>query len=87
MYWPRVMQTPRDKYLLGGIHMTEAASVVNYLLKELAATETGGHLEPNTLVGLSLADIQHNQDGLYRLQHKQFLTNFTDPIQQVRRKV
>ena len=62
---------PRDKFVLGGLHMTDPAYLITYMIKELTATESRGFISDEFLAdigdGLDLEDLYVEQDNIYNL--------------------
>jgi len=85
--WKQVMKVPRDKYVLGGVHMTDPANLITYMLKELTATESRGFVDDNFLryVGskVTLETLYSEQDRLYNLEYKPFWVSRFDPVESV----
>ena len=84
VYYPYIAPTPtRDRYVAGGLHMTNTAFIPTAMLKEITATETRGLLEYNFINTLTLEDLDVAQDDLYNLENKRFWLNQTDPSETV----
>ena len=62
---------PRDKFVLGGLHMTDPANLITYMLKELTATETRGYISDEFLASigndLDLENLYTEQEIIYNL--------------------
>ena len=80
VYFPYVAKTPRNKYVAGGIHLTNAAFLPNFLIKEISATETEGYMAGN-LRNLTIEEVEMDQAALYQFENKRFWFNRTDPIE------
>ena len=70
--WDREMGgEPRDKFVLGGLHMTDPANLITYMLKELTATETRGYISDEFLASigddLDLENLYTEQEIIYNL--------------------
>ena len=70
--WGREMGgEPRDKFVLGGLHMTDPANLITYMLKELTATETRGYISDEFLenigYSLDLETLYREQEAIYNL--------------------
>ena len=61
----------RDKFVLGGLHMTDPANLITYMLKELTATETRGYISDDFLASightLDLENLYEEQEIIYNL--------------------
>ena len=57
--------------MLGGLHMTEPANLITYMLKELTATETRGYISDDFLASigktLDLETLYLEQEIIYNL--------------------
>ena len=62
---------PRDKFVLGGLHMTDPANLITFMIKELTATETRGYISDEFLenIGgsLDLESLYREQEAIYNL--------------------
>ena len=70
--WDREMGgEPRDKFVLGGLHMTDPANLITYMLKELTATETRGYISDEFLASIGssvdLETLYTEQEIIYNL--------------------
>ena len=70
--WEREMGgEARDKFVLGGLHMTDPANLITYMLKELTATETRGYISDEFLASigntLDLENLYTEQEIIYNL--------------------
>ena len=84
VYYPYIAPSPnRDRYVAGGLHMTNTAFIPTSMLKEITATETQGFLGYDFIDSLTLEDLEFEQDDLYNLVNKRFWLNETDPAETV----
>jgi hypothetical protein len=81
VYFPFVAKTARDKFVAGGLHMTNSAFIPAFMLKELTATETRGFVSDEFLDTVTLEDLEVEQADLYNLENKKFWLNRTDPVE------
>ena len=64
----------REKYITGGIHMTNHAFLPSAILKELTATEDNfytGFINIAYLLSMNLSDMAREQENLYNMVDKQ----------------
>ena len=83
VYFPFVAKGPRDKYVSGGLHMTNNVFLPTFMLKELTSTETRGYVSQQFLETVTLEDLEREQKDLYNLYNKKFWLNRSDPIDTV----
>ena len=76
-------QTCYKSYLLGGIHLTNPALLVQRILKELTSTSDslyGGFINTERLVSLTRQEADLEQDKLYRLEAQVCWVENSDPV-------
>ena len=76
----------RDKYVQGGIHMTNPAFLPTAILKELSATEDNfytGFLNTAYLLSMSKEDLDSEQENLYNMVDKQCWLAQCDDMKEV----
>jgi len=74
---------PRDRYVLGGIHLTNLAFLPNALLKEITATEYKRSITSFYNNHFALADLEEQQMMVYNLDTKPFWRSEVDEIEKV----
>jgi len=73
----------RENYVMGGVHLTNPALLVNRILKELTATEDtfyGGYVNTNYLFSMTEEDADQEQEKLYRLHGRPCWLANTNPV-------
>jgi len=73
----------RNKYVLGGMHLTNPAFLPSAILKEISGTENGHALKNIHQDGLTLEELNKQQSMLYSLDVRPKWKASTDPIDAV----
>ena len=74
---------PRDRYVLGGIHMTNIAFLPNAILKEVTATEYQRDLSSFYNKNFDLEDFEEQQKMMHSLASKPFWLKASDLVSTV----
>ena len=73
----------RNKYVSGGIHLTNPALLPLAILKEVTATERFKTIHSLKLPGLTLEDLDYQQKRIYDLSDQPEWEQKTDPLSSV----
>jgi len=76
----------REKYIRGGLHMTNHAFLPSTILKELTATEDNfynGFINTAYLLSMNLSELDREQENLYNMEYKQCWLSQCDTIDKV----